>query len=135
MAPLPDPSLDSAAILALGLAILAGLGLLVALARFAIQVSRGRRTPVRRPRITRLLLTMPWLAWLLFALYAVYLPLPLYLPAWYPDMWASPSMACLVSVLAAWTVYGVVAAFFPRQQGASRKAVNGTRLSGRPVTP
>ena len=115
----PAPALGTFSLVSLALALILALALLVTLLRFARQVRLGRRRRAGRPRLRSLVLGLPWLLWLLFAVYTTYTSLPLYLPAGFPDLWATPGSHVLLAVLAAWVLYSGVAAFFrPRTAGS-----------------
>ena len=111
----PAPRWDP---IALGTFVLAGalaLALLVSAGRFVRQVRAGRRVRAHRPAARALIWILPWLLWLLFIWYTVYSPLPLVLPHGFPDFWPSPAVLVLMIVLALWSAYRAVVAFYPRR--------------------
>ncbi len=127
--PPPAPALDPTALLTLGLAAIVGLPLPVLMARSARDLAKGRLTRRQRPTLRSLLPALPWMFWLLFNWYTVYSPLPVYLPAGFPDFWPSPATAVLLAVLAAWTAYRVAVAFTvrsPRPVIAGRAVPSGS---------
>ena len=56
----------------------------------------------------------PWALSLLFGWYTLYSPLPLYLPAWYPDLWPTTGSVVLMVTLIAGLAFRVAAAYHPR---------------------
>ena len=51
---------------------------------------------------------------LLYGWYTLYSPLPLYLPAWYPDLWPTTGTGVLMGILITGVAFRVATAFFPR---------------------
>lgn len=88
--------------------------LLVGLFRFVRDLRSGRRARVDWPSRRSLMRVLPWVLALLFGWYTLYSPLTLYLPAWYPDLWATTGSGVLLSTLIAGVVFRVAAAYFPR---------------------
>jgi hypothetical protein len=96
-------------------AISAVLTLILALGvlRFVRAVRVGKRTSVPRPTRRGVVLSLPWVVALLFGWYTVYSSLPLYLPAWFPDVYPTRGSLLLTMTLAAWLIFGLTKAFFP----------------------
>lgn len=111
----PDPPLSLMALLPLAIAAILAVALALVVVRFVYQVRKGRRQRMSRPSARGLLFTLPWLLWLLLSWYVAYSPLPLILPASFPDLWPTPGSQALMVVLAGWVTYSFVAAFFVRQ--------------------
>ena len=84
--------------------------------RFRRELRSGRRARVDRPTGGDLVRVLPWAVALLFGWYTVYSPFPVFLPAWYPDLWPTRGSAVLMVVLVAGLTFRIVTAFFPRHQ-------------------
>jgi hypothetical protein len=114
--PAPQPvaaSLGLVATVALALAGLLALGLLVSVAIVVYQWRRGGRSWAV-PRAARQ--WRPVLAWGMLALlwwYWFYSPLPLRLPATFPDLWWLPQIGYVMDILLAWVVFSGLAACLP----------------------
>lgn len=118
----PDPPLSQLAVLTLAIAAVLALALALVVARFVYQARQGRRQRQSRPTIRGLLLGLPWLLWLLVSWLVAYSSLPFVLPASLPDLWPTPGSHALLSVLAGWVLYSVVAAFYPLSVPVVQKA-------------
>jgi hypothetical protein len=111
-APLPGLEILSVIFLAISLVLLAVL--LLGAFRLIRGVRSGRRARVDSPSRRSLMRGLPWVLALLFGWYTVYSPLPLYLPAWYPDLWPTTGSGVLMGILATGVAFRVAKAFFPR---------------------
>jgi CubicO group peptidase (beta-lactamase class C family) len=111
-APLPGLEILSLIFLAISLVLLAVL--LLGAFRLIRGVRSGRRARVDSPSRRSLMRGLPWVLALLFGWYTVYSPLPLYLPAWYPDLWPTTGSGVLMGILATGVAFRVAKAFFPR---------------------
>jgi hypothetical protein len=111
-APLPGLEILSLIFLAISLVLLAVL--LLGAFRLIRGVRSGRRARVDSPSRRSLMRGLPWVLALLFGWYTVYSPLPLYLPAWYPDLWPTTGSGVLMGVLATGVAFRIAKAFFPR---------------------
>lgn len=111
-APLPGLEILSLIFLAISLVLLAVL--LLGAFRLIRGVRSGRRARVDSPSWRSLMRGLPWVLALLFGWYTVYSPLPLYLPAWYPDLWPTTGSGVLMGILATGVAFRVAKAFFPR---------------------
>jgi hypothetical protein len=110
-APLPGLEILSLIFLAISLVLLAVL--LLGAFRLIRGVRSGRRARVDSPSWRSLMRGLPWVLALLFGWYTVYSPLPLYLPAWYPDLWPTTGSGVLMGILATGAAFRVAKAFFP----------------------
>ena len=115
-APLPGLELLSWVFLAISAVLLVVLAL--SLLRFVSDVRSGRRARSDSPSRQSLVRAVPWLLALLFGWYTLYSPLPIYLPAWYPDLWPTRGSGVLMGTLVAGITYRVATAFFPRLAAA-----------------
>ena len=119
----PDPATEPVAAFFLLPAALLGGAWLLALAWFVVQVRTGRRARDGRPAWRGL---WPVIAWLLPALclwYWLYSPLPLVLPAAWPDLWPMQAVGYLVGVLLAWAGLSLVIALYPKRRRAAQPAL------------
>ncbi|HEX2421158.1 MAG TPA: serine hydrolase domain-containing protein [Acidimicrobiia bacterium] len=114
-APLPRLELFSWVFLAISLVLL--IVLVAGLIRFVRDVRSGRRARVPSPSWRSLMRGLPWLLALLFGWYTLYSPWPLYLPAWFPDLWPTAGSAVLMGILATGFAFRIATAFFPRRTG------------------
>jgi CubicO group peptidase (beta-lactamase class C family) len=105
----PVPTIGPLSWLLLSAAALLNVLLAVAVLRLVRRVRTGRR-PARRPPRTAMLAPLPWTIALLFGWYTIYSSLPLYLPAWYPDLWRTTGSDVLMVTLTAWVAFSVARA-------------------------
>ncbi len=108
------PPLESLSWMFLAVSLVLWIVLTVGLVRFLKEVRSGRRARVTRPSRRAIVRASPWALSLLFGWYTLYSPLPLYLPAWSPDLWPTAGGAVLMVTLLAGLVFRVAAAYHPR---------------------
>jgi CubicO group peptidase (beta-lactamase class C family) len=103
--------------------------LVVGLLRLAADVRSGRRARFQTPSLRGLARTLPWVLALLFGWYTLYSQLPLYLPAWYPDLWPTTGGVVLMGTLIAGIAFRVATASFPRMAEDATAQSGGGSLS------
>ncbi|MCW5854274.1 MAG: beta-lactamase family protein, partial [Anaerolineae bacterium] len=116
----PDPTTEPVSAFFQLPATLLGAAWPLALAWFLVQVRSGRRAWGGRPTPRVLGPALGWLLPLLFLWYWVYSPLPLVLPAAWPDLWPMRAVGYLLGVLLAWAALSVVIALYPQQRVVRR---------------
>jgi hypothetical protein len=112
--PVPLPGLELLSWVFLAISVVLLVVLALSLLRFVNHVRSGRRARSDSPSRRSLVRAAPWFLAVLFGWYTLYSPLPLYLPAWYPDLWPTTGSGVLMATLIAGTAFRVASAFFPR---------------------
>lgn len=113
-APLPALELLSWVFLSTSLVLL--VVLVVGLFRFVTDVRSGKRGRMDRPSRQGLTRAVPWVLALLFGWYTLYSPLPLHLPAWFPDLWPTTGSSVLMGILISGIAFRAATAFFPAER-------------------
>ena len=112
--PTPLAALEPLSLVFLAVSLVLWVVLLRVLVRFLKDVRSGRRAGVSRPSRRGMMRASPWALSLLFGWYTLYSPLPLYLPAWYPDLWPTTGSVVLMVTLIAGIVFRIASAYYPR---------------------
>ncbi len=114
----PEPTVESVSAFFQLPASVLGVAWILSLAWFLVQVRSGRRAWGGRPGWRTLWPALAWLLPVLFIWYWLYSPLPLVLPAAWPDLWPMRAVGYLVGALLAWAGLSVVIALYPKPRAA-----------------